>query len=135
MALRVRIHPSHAATLAGIDYQDLRDVLVAAELNCQESIKKSRNSKGKPRKGMTERLAFETNLLAVTQALRAALDTGINVANGRPDGYGTEHLLPSEMTVSERRERLAEAKVERDLFDGIFAAMKKHAEEKKVATV
>lgn len=121
MATRVRIHPTNTATVAGINYRDLREIVTAAELHCYDSIAKIKKAK---KKHDAEMLAYNEGLLKAAQALREAIEVGINTVNGHPNGYGNDHLLPSEMTVAERRKRLAETKAERAMFDRIFASMR-----------
>lgn len=119
MGIRVRIRPSAGiSTVAGIDYRDLREIVVAAELHCYDSIEKAKAKRD------AEGLAYAQGLLKAAKALDAAIMTGINTANGHPNGYRKDHLMPSEMTVAERRERVAEEKHERELFDRIFAEMR-----------
>lgn len=115
MSTRFRINEkSRTATLAGVDYQDLRSIFDGAAIHYHDDLRKLR-AKKRLTAHEKESKAWVEHQLKVLETIKQAVDAGIQATFPK--------RLERPLTKKERWALIDHAKKERELFDRIFSAM------------
>lgn len=106
-AVRFRVNPNHSATLAGVDYQELRSIFDAAAIHYYDQLSALRKKK-RLSGNQKEELAWVKQQLKVLEQIKEATYAGLRAT------WPQSPERP--LTKAERRARVSEARKERELL-------------------